>query len=118
MRFVPIVSWRSVRLFAADGGAASGLWPQIAADALQKPVTRIDRHPGSSLGAAFVAGMGAGNLKDWSYVTRYVVTGRLFRPDPHASKVLDGKYNMWRESYSRLRTMFPRLGALQDAKPD
>ena len=51
---------------AADGGAASDLWLQIAADVLERPVTRIDRHPGSSLGAAFVAAMGTGFLDDWS----------------------------------------------------
>ncbi|MBL8711189.1 MAG: carbohydrate kinase, partial [Rhodospirillaceae bacterium] len=60
------------RVFAADGGAASDLWLQIAADAIDRPVTRIDRHPGSSLGAAFVAGMGVGALKDWGDIARYV----------------------------------------------
>lgn len=101
------------QIFAADGGAASDLWLQIAADVLQRPVTRIDRHPGSSLGAAFVAGMGAGILKDWSDVGRYVATGRLFEPDPSATAVLTRKYHLWRESYDRLRTLFPRLGAIQ-----
>src|SRR5262249_31558481 len=66
------------RIFAADGGAASDLGLQIAADVLQKPVTRVDRHPGSSLGAAFVAGMGAGVLKDWADIGRYVAPGRQF----------------------------------------
>ncbi len=104
------------QVFAADGGAASDLWLQIAADVLQRPVTRIDRHPGSSLGAAFVAGMGAGVLKDWSDVSRYVATGRLFQPEPRATEALDQKYDLWRESYARLRTMFPSLGALQESK--
>ena len=100
------------QVFAADGGAASDLWLQIAADVLQRPVTRINRHPGSSLGAAFVAGMGTGILKGWSDVSRYVAAGRIFRPDPTATGALGQKYDMWRESYSRLRTLFPRLGDL------
>jgi xylulokinase len=103
----------SVRqVFAADGGAASDLWLQIAADALQRPVTRIDRHPGSSLGAAFVADMGAGVLKDWADIGRYVAPGRQFQPDPYAARALDQKYQLWRETYRRLETMFPVLGAV------
>ena len=97
------------QVFAADGGAASDLWLQIAADVLQRPVTRIDRHPGSCLGAAFVAGMGTGLLKDWSDIGRYVAAGRQFVPDPGAATILDRKYQLWRESYRRLQTMFPLL---------
>lgn len=109
----------SVRqVFAADGGAASDLWLQIAADVLQLPVTRIDRHPGSSLGAAFVAGMGTGVLEDWSHVERYVTRGRQFQPDPKAGTTLGHKYRMWRETYSRLQTMFPRLSAVPGSKID
>lgn len=99
------------QVFAADGGAASDLWLQIAADVLQRPVTRIDRHPGSCLGAAFVAGMGTGMLRDWSEIGRYVAAGRQFRPDPAAAAILDAKYRLWRESYTRLQTLFPRLTA-------
>jgi xylulokinase len=109
----------SVRqIFAADGGAASDLWLQIAADVLQRPVTRIDRHPGSSLGAAFVAGKGAGVLKDWSHIDRYVTPGRQFQPDAKAGTTLGHKYQIWRETYSRLQTVFPRLTAVQGSKSD
>ena len=99
------------QVFAADGGAASDLWLQIAADVLQRPVTRIDRHPGSCLGAAFVAGMGTGLLKDWSEIGRYVAAGRQFQPDPAAAAILERKYRLWRESYQRLQTLFPQLSA-------
>jgi xylulokinase len=99
------------QVFAADGGAASDLWLQIAADVLQRPVTRIDRHPGSCLGAAFVAGMGTGLLTDWSEIGRYVAAGRQFQPDPAAAAILERKYRLWRESYQRLQTLFPQLSA-------
>lgn len=100
------------RVFAADGGAASDLWLQIAADAIDRPVTRIDRHPGSSLGAAFVAGMGVGALKDWGDIARYVEPGRTFTPDPRNAAVLDRKYALWRDLYERLRSFYPALGRL------
>jgi xylulokinase len=97
------------RIFAADGGAASDLWLQIAADVLGQPVTRIDRHPGSSLGAAFVAGMGVGALRDWSEIARYVAPGRSFTPDEHRHADYARKYRLWREVYERLKTLYPRL---------
>jgi xylulokinase len=99
------------RVFAADGGAASDLWLQISADALGLEVTRIDRHPGSSLGAAFVAGMGTGALKDWGDIGRYVAPGRAFGPDPARVSAYDRKYRHWREVYERLKTLYPALAA-------
>lgn len=100
------------RVFAADGGAASDLWLQIAADAIGRPVTRIDRHPGSSLGAAFVAGMGVGLIEDWSAIAQYVAPGRTFEPDAANVKTLDRKYALWRDLYRRLQSLYPELGRL------
>ena len=94
---------------AADGGAASDLWLQIAADVLERPVTRIDRHPGSSLGAAFVAAMGTGHLADWSLIETYVAPGRVFAPRPAESAAYARAYANWRETYERLKTLYPRL---------
>lgn len=100
------------RVFAADGGAASDLWLQIAADTLGRPVSRIDRHPGSSLGAAFVAGIGVGLLKDWSDIGRYVAPGRTFHPNGERNAVLDRKYRLWRDLYARLETFYPELAGI------
>ncbi len=100
------------RVLAADGGAASDLWLQIAADALERPVTRIAGHPGSCLGAAFVAGMGVGAIDDWSAIGRYVAPGRTFTPNTGASPVLTAKYRLWRETYERLRTLYPEFSRL------
>ncbi len=48
------------RAVITDGGARSPLWRQIVSDVLGIPVTHLRSHPGSALGAAFVAGLGAG----------------------------------------------------------
>ena len=74
-------------------------------------VTRVDRHPGSSLGAAFVAGMGVGVLKDWAAIGKYVAPGRVFAPDPARHRALDRKYRQWRGVYARLKTLYPELAA-------
>ncbi len=97
------------RAFAADGGAASDLWLELAADALNLPVRRIDRHPGSCLGAAFVAGVGIGAISDFDRIEAYVALGRLFRPQPGESERLANRYRLWRETYGRLKSLYPRL---------
>jgi xylulokinase len=97
------------RVFAADGGAASDLWLQIAADSLGIPVTRIDRHPGSCLGAAFVAGIGVGAIGDWGDIGKYVAAGRIFTPRAAEQALLERKYRLWRELYQRLRDFYPEL---------
>lgn len=97
------------RVLACDGGAASDLWLRIAADAIGRPVQRLLNHPGSCLGAAYVAGFGVGAFTDWSGIARYVAPGEIFRPDPARAAAYDHAYGLFREIYERLRTLYPRL---------
>ena len=97
------------RVVACDGGAASDLWLQIAADVIQRPVQRLLRHPGSCLGAAFVAGIGVGAFDDWDKISQYVEPGEVFRPDHANAAVYDQAYVNYREIYQRLKTLYPRL---------
>lgn len=97
------------RIFASDGGAVSDLWLQIAANAIGRSVTRIEQHPGSSLGAAFVAGMGVGVFRDWSEISKYVQLGRQFNPNEDAHAALSAKYLIWRDIYCRLRPVYRDL---------
>src|SRR5215470_2447719 len=97
------------RVVACDGGAASDLWLQIAADVLQRPVQRLLRHPGSCLGAAYVAGMGVGVFRDWQGVARYVEPGEIFAPDATRAATYDRAYAVFRETYRRLQTLYPSL---------
>jgi xylulokinase len=98
------------RIVACDGGAASDLWLQISADVLNRPVQRLLRHPGSCLGAAYVAGVGVGVFKDWNGIARYVEPGETLHPDPARAAVYDRAYAVFRETYERLKTLYPRLG--------
>ena len=97
------------RVFACDGGAASDLWLQMAADTLGVAVTRIDKHPGSCLGAAYVAGHGIGTFKDLAGISRYVAAGKVFKPDRARKAIYDRAYANYREIYERLKTLYPKL---------
>ena len=103
------------RVLACDGGAASDLWLQITADVLEQPVQRLLNHPGSCLGAAFVAGMGVGTLTDWGAISDYVQPERTFEPSATGPEVYREAYGLYRETYDRLRDLYPRLGKLPPA---
>ena len=103
------------RVIACDGGAASDLWLQITADVLERPIQRLLHHPGSCLGAAFVAGMGAGEIDDWSAIGRYVRPERSFEPEPRRLPAYRDAYGVYRDLYRRLQSLYPRLGALPPA---
>ena len=103
------------RVLACDGGAASDLWMQITADILERPVERLLEHPGSSLGAAFVAGMGTGALDDWSAIGRYARCDRIFEPDDSRTEAYRNAYGIYRDLYRRLETLYPSLADLPAA---
>ena len=103
------------RVLACDGGAASDLWMQITADVLERPVERLLEHPGSSLGAAFVAGMGVGALDDWSAIGRYARCDRVFEPAPGRTEACRNAYGIYRDLYRRLETLYPALADLPAA---
>jgi xylulokinase len=100
------------RVLAADGGSRSDLWMQIAADVTDEPIQVIAGEAASAMGAAFVAGIGAGVFGDWGEMERFVERGRRFEPDDDAAVVYDDSYRVYRELYERLRTLFPDLGRL------
>lgn len=100
------------RVIASDGGAASGVWMQMAADVLGLPVHLLQGHPGSCLGAAYVAGVGVGAFEDWNGIGRFVRPAARIDPDPAAMARYDAIYPLWRESYERLKPLFPRLAAV------
>ena len=103
------------RVLACDGGAASDLWMQITADILERPVERLLEHPGSSLGAAFVAGMGTGALDDWWEIGRYARCDRVFEPDSSRTEAYRDAYGIYRDLYRRLETLYPSLADLPAA---
>jgi xylulokinase len=101
---------QSVRhVVASDGGARSALWMQIAADVLGRPVHLLAGHPGSCLGAAYVAAVGVGATVGWDEIARFVTPAGTVQPNPAAAAAYTGHYALFRETYERLRPLYPRL---------
>jgi xylulokinase len=97
------------RILASDGGTASGVWMQIAADVLGMPVQLLANHPGSSLGAAWLAGMGIGAVSDWAGVNRFINNGPLISPNAQHHALYDERFAHYRELYERLSPLFLKM---------
>lgn len=109
---VEVLTERSLpvrRVLAADGGAASDLWLQITADVLGYAVHRVEGTTGSSLGAAFVAGKATGIFDAWSDIELFARPGPTFEPRAWAAETYSEYYSLYRDTYERLRTLYPRL---------
>jgi xylulokinase len=82
---------------------------QIAADGLGEPVQLLANHPGSSLGAAWLAGMGTGVVSDWAGVNRFINSGSLILPNPKHHGAYEERFAHYRELYERLSPLFLRM---------
>lgn len=85
---------------------------QIAADALGQPVHLLKGHPGSCLGAAYIAAFGVGAIDDWEGIARFVEPAGVVRPNDEHHERYDQLYGLYREIYDRLQPVYPKLAAL------
>ena len=85
------------RAFVSNGGSRSTLWKQIVADILGLELVPVHNHPGASLGAALLAGVGTG-VVDLGDELDYVEYGEPIRPDPDTSAFYAERYQVWREA--------------------
>ncbi|BBY66469.1 FGGY-family carbohydrate kinase [Mycolicibacterium helvum] len=85
------------RASVTNGGSKSMLWKQIHADVLNVELIPVRDHPGASLGAAILAGVGAGDLTvDDS--ARFLHTDPPIVPDPARVAAYDQAYRLWRQA--------------------
>jgi xylulokinase len=99
----------AVKARVTNGGARSALWKQVTADVLGLPLEPVAGHPGSSLGAAFVAGKGVGLFKEWGEIERFIRLDRVVEPDLRAHERYRELFSIYRAIYASLETHFPAL---------
>lgn len=97
------------RTRVTNGGARSDLWKQITADVLGLPLEHVSKHPGSSLGAAFIAGMGVGIFHRWEEIDNFVEIDTVIHPDPANHERYNQLFLIYLELYTSLKDTFPCL---------
>ena len=95
------IGYRTERFIASDGGSSSRVWMQIVADVLQQPVQRLAGQPGSCIGAAWTAAVGAG-LADWAGISAIVRPADRIDPRREFAGIYADGYRRYREIYRRL----------------
>ncbi len=90
-------------IIAAGGGADSAVWRQIQADVLGLPLRQSLLSEQAGVGAALLAGVGAGIYPTLAEACRRVVRyGPLTEPDP-------ARQARYEELYNRFGQLYPRL---------
>jgi xylulokinase len=79
---------------------------QIVADVHQMPVQVLAGHPGSSLGAAWLAALGAGLARDHAGLRDFISPGPVYHPDPALGPLHDAGFARFRALYEALRPWF------------
>src|SRR5574337_208675 len=96
------IGYKTERFIASDGGSASEVWMQIVADALQKPVQRLEGNPGSCVGAAWTAAVGVGLTQDWAGISALVRAADRIEPRREFANIYADGYRRYRDLYRRL----------------
>lgn len=95
------------RIIAAGGGAESDVWRQIQADVFGVPLQQSLLSEQASVGAALLAGVGAGLYADLAAACGQVVRyGPVTEPNPARRARYDELYARFVELYPRLREDF------------
>ncbi len=94
---------RELRLFG--GGARSASWPQIIADACQKPVVILSTPEMGCLGAAMLAGIGAGLFSGPEETAALVRIRRRIEPRSELSAMYAEQYREYLEIQGRLNAV-------------
>ena len=102
---VDILKERNLKInnvIVTDGGAKSKVWRSILADVIGVPIKNLKNHPGSSLGAAFIAGMGINKFKDYSEIKKYIKVDEIIKPNSKNNKIYKQYYELYLSIYKDL----------------
>ncbi|MCI8662208.1 MAG: FGGY-family carbohydrate kinase [Hungatella sp.] len=93
-------------MYAVGGSANSLVWTQIKSDVTGKRILVPASDTAATLGAAILAGVGAGMYRDFHEgVKKTVKVLRTHEPDASTFPVYEKNYQMYRNLYARLKTL-------------
>jgi xylulokinase len=101
------------KICVVGGGSKSSKWLQIKSDIVKKPLLRLERQEGGSLGAALLAGYGVGLFDSLVEIAKHVnKIDKVFYPSGKYEKIYDTKYEIFKESYVKLKDINNKISAL------
>ncbi len=93
------------RIIASGGATNHSLWLQLQADIFNRPITRTETVEAAAVGAALLAGVGAGIYPDIPSACRQVMRFRdeAIEPDPVRAEFYAGAYEEFIGYYPKLK---------------
>lgn len=105
------------KICVVGGGSRSSKWLQIKSDIVKKPLLRLERQEGGSLGAALLAGYGIGLFNDLADTAKKVnKIDKMFFPSGKYENIYDSKYKIFKESYIKLRDINKKINSFINHK--
>lgn len=102
--------WKGTALRALGGGARSPLWKEIIASATGLVLEEINIDEGPALGAAILAGVGAGTYQSVSEASDAIIkVVREVEPNPEWYKTYVDLYQVYKGLYPALKDSFDQL---------
>lgn len=97
-------------ILVIGGGAKGAVWRQMMADIFGTKVL-VPRllDESNSMGAAIIAGVGAGIFKDFSAADRFLEIKETHLPNTANYKIYQGQKELFEECYQALKTFYPKL---------
>jgi xylulokinase len=102
-------------IIASGGGAQSPLWLQIQADVFQAEIKLSQMSEQAAVGAAIVAGVGAGLYPDYRAACQAVVRWHdvRYEPDPATAARYDQGHRIFQSLYPANRSIMAEMGRFQ-----
>jgi xylulokinase len=82
----------------AEGGAQSPLWCQIMADALARPVLKLDERDTSAAGAAYLGWAAANGTDPGAVAEQALMPGKDYEPGERGVEALESQFNRYSEA--------------------
>ncbi|MHB9128178.1 MAG: FGGY-family carbohydrate kinase, partial [Candidatus Humimicrobiaceae bacterium] len=89
-------------------------WGKITSNIIGYPIHYLDQNPGSSLGAAFVAGIGTGCFGNWSEVNKFIKIVDIVNPDSTEHFCYQKYYSIYKELYLALKDKYKKLNQIKN----
>lgn len=104
--------WEGTAIRALGGGAKSALWKEIIASATGLALEEINVDEGPGLGAAILAGVGAGVYKDVVEASDSIISvTKVVEPNPEWRQTYQELYGVYKDLYPALKPAYDRLVA-------
>ena len=95
-------------LMLIGGGAENDFWAQMISDVIGLPCTvPAETREANSMGAAVIAGVGAGIFPDYSAISRFLHVKKRFLPDPEIHRIYQKGVRRYRECFQALQSLYP-----------